>query len=93
MPLVIESRYAEFRYAECRNYLNVMLSVFMLNVVLLSAIMLNVVMLSVVAPIGPHSQHFNYFVTYVWANKLKCYTPLSWKGFPGKNTLAYWVHS
>ncbi len=70
-----------------------MLSALMLGALMLSAFMLNAVMLSVVAPLGPHSQHFIYFVTYVWANKLECYTPLSWKGFPGKNTLAYWVHS
>ncbi len=37
-------------YAECRDYLNVMLSVVMLNVIMLSVIMLNVVLLSVVAP-------------------------------------------
>ncbi len=70
-----------------------MLSALMLNALMLSAVMLNAVMLSVKATIGPHSQHFIYFVTYVWANKLECYTPLSWKDFLGKNTLAYWVHS
>ncbi len=37
------------RYAECRDYLNVMLNVVMLRVIVL--IMLNVVMLNVVAPI------------------------------------------
>ncbi len=45
----------ECRFAECRDYLNVMLSVVMLNVIILSVItlnviMLNVVVLSVVAP-------------------------------------------
>ncbi len=35
----------EFYYAECRDYINIMLSVIMLSVV-----MLNAVMLSVVAP-------------------------------------------
>jgi hypothetical protein len=40
----------ECRYAECHNYLNVMLSVVMLNVVMQSVVRLNVVMLSVVAP-------------------------------------------
>jgi hypothetical protein len=37
-------------HAECRDYLNVMLSVVMLNVIMLSAVSLNVVMLSVVVP-------------------------------------------
>jgi hypothetical protein len=46
----IEFHYAECRYAECCDYLNVMLSVLMLNVVMLSVVMLNVVMVSVVAP-------------------------------------------
>ncbi len=70
-----------------------MLSALMLSALMLSVVMLNVVMLNVVAPLGPYSQHFIYFETYAWANKLECYTPQSWKGFPGKNTLAYWVHS
>ncbi len=34
--------YAEFRYAECRDYLNVMLCVVMLSVVRLNAIILSV---------------------------------------------------
>ncbi len=42
--------YAECHYAECRDYLNVMLSVVMPSVVMPSVVMLNVVMLSVVAP-------------------------------------------
>jgi hypothetical protein len=51
----IECHNAECCYAECRDYLNVMLSVVMLivvrlNVVMLSVVRLNVVMLSVVAP-------------------------------------------
>ncbi len=37
----------------------------------------------------PYSQHFIFFVTYEWANKLKCYIRKGWKGLPGKNTLAY----
>ncbi len=40
----------ECHYAECRDYLNVMLSVIKLNVVMLSVIKLNIVMLNVVAP-------------------------------------------
>ncbi len=40
----------ECHYAECRDYLNVMLSVIRLKVVMLSVVRLNVVMLSVVAP-------------------------------------------
>ncbi len=47
----IECHYAEYRYAECHNYLNVMLSAILLNVVMLSVVRLNVVILSVVAPI------------------------------------------
>jgi hypothetical protein len=72
---------------------SLMLSALMLSALMLSAVMLNAVMLSVVAPLGPYSQHFFKFVTCAWANKLECYTPLRWKGFSGKNTLAYWVHS
>ncbi len=41
--------FAKCRYAECRDYLNVMLSAIRLNVVMLIIIRLNVVMLSVVA--------------------------------------------
>ncbi len=44
----IEYYYAECHYAQCRNYLNAMLSVVMQNVVMLSVIRLNVVILSVV---------------------------------------------
>jgi hypothetical protein len=44
----IECHYAKCcRYAECRDYLNVMLSVVMLIVVMLNIVMLNVIMLSV----------------------------------------------
>jgi hypothetical protein len=25
-------------------------------------------------------------------NKLDCFNTLGWKGFPGANTLGYWVH-
>jgi hypothetical protein len=52
----IECHYAENHYAECCDYLNVMLSVIMLNVVMLSAVMQNVVMLSVVAPYNMSNQ-------------------------------------
>ncbi len=50
----------ECHYAECRDYLNVMLSVVMLNVVMLWFVWLNVVILSgvrlsVVAPLHPSS--------------------------------------
>ncbi len=50
MILSIECRYADFRYAECRDYLNVMLSVVMMSNVTLNVIILSVVMLSVMAP-------------------------------------------
>jgi hypothetical protein len=58
----IECCCAEYRFSECHDYLNVMLSIIILNVVMLSVIILNVgllnvvmlsvVMLNVVAPIG-----------------------------------------
>jgi hypothetical protein len=41
---------AVMHYAECHDYLNVMLSAVMLNVDMLSVVMLNVVVLSVMAP-------------------------------------------
>jgi len=41
---------SECHYAECRDYLNVMLSVVRLNVIMLIVVRLNVIMLSVVAP-------------------------------------------
>jgi hypothetical protein len=44
----IECHYAECLYADCHDYLNVMLSVVRLNVVMLSVVMLNVIMLSVI---------------------------------------------
>ncbi len=50
MTISIECFYTERRYAECRDYLNVMLSVIMRNSIMLSVIMMNVVMLNVVAP-------------------------------------------
>jgi hypothetical protein len=37
-------------YAECHNYLNVMMGVILLNVVMLSVIMLNIIILNVLAP-------------------------------------------
>ncbi len=40
----------ECHYAECRDYLNVMMIGVMLNFIMLSVVRLNVVMLSVVAP-------------------------------------------
>jgi hypothetical protein len=43
MTLSIEGNYAECRYAKCRDYLNVTLSVVMLNVAM-SVVMLNVAM-------------------------------------------------
>ncbi len=44
----IECHYAKSRYAERRDYLNIMLSVVMLNVIMLNVFMLNVVMVSVI---------------------------------------------
>jgi hypothetical protein len=62
MTFRIMCHYPECFCAECRDYLNVMLSIIILNVVMLSVIILNVgllnvvmlsvVMLNVVAPIG-----------------------------------------
>jgi len=40
----------ECHYAQCRDYLKLMLCVIMLNVSMLSVVILNDVMLSVVAP-------------------------------------------
>jgi hypothetical protein len=48
LSIYIQHNSIECHYAECRNYLNVILSVVMLSVVMLSVVMLNVVMLSVV---------------------------------------------
>jgi len=48
LTIAIQHNSIECHYAECRDYLNVMLSVIMLNVVVLSVIRLNVVMLSVI---------------------------------------------
>jgi len=45
MALDVECCFAEWRYAECRDFL-----IIMLNVVMLSVIMLSVFMLNVVAP-------------------------------------------
>jgi hypothetical protein len=42
------SLFAECHYAECRDYLNVILRVIMLSVIMLSVIMLSVIMLSVI---------------------------------------------
>ncbi len=43
----------ECHYAECRDFLNAMMDVVMLNVVMLSVVWMNVIMLSVVAPKMP----------------------------------------
>jgi hypothetical protein len=48
----IQHNSIECHYAECRDNLNVMQCVVMLNVVMLCVVMLNVVMLSDVALIG-----------------------------------------
>ncbi len=64
----IECHYADFRYAECLNYLNVMMSIVMLNIVMLSVVRLNVVMLSVVAP-----SLRGFFILYL----LLCWVSLS----------------
>ncbi len=40
----------------------------------------------------PDSQHFIFFVTYEWLNKLECYITRALKGLPGTNILAYLVH-
>jgi hypothetical protein len=42
--------HGDCRFAECRDYLTVLLSVLMLNVLMLSVVMLNVIVLNVVAP-------------------------------------------
>jgi len=50
LSIDIQHNSIECHYPECRDYLNVILSVVMLNVIMLSVDRLNVVMLSVVAP-------------------------------------------
>jgi hypothetical protein len=58
MTLSIECRHADCRYPEYHNYLNAMLSAFMLNVVVLSFVVLNAIMLSVVTPkVHLHVRH------------------------------------
>jgi hypothetical protein len=57
-----ECRYAECRYVECHDYLNVMLSVVILNVIMLSVVMPNVVMLSVLATCKPIFKIFKKIV-------------------------------
>jgi hypothetical protein len=59
-------------YAEFSDYLNVMLSVIMLNagilsVAMISVLMLNVLMLSVVAPSEHVFKYFIFFATHDWA--------------------------
>ncbi len=39
-----------------------------------------------------HSQHFIFFITYEWLNKLDCYITLGWKDLTVANTLAYWAY-
>jgi hypothetical protein len=51
---------AAYRYVECQDYLNGMLSVVMLNIVMPSVVMLNVVTLSVVALILGLIGHHQY---------------------------------
>jgi hypothetical protein len=50
MTLIIDIQHnsIECHLAECRDYLNVILSASLLNVIMLNAVMLNVVMLNVV---------------------------------------------
>ncbi len=48
LSIDIQHNSIECHYAECRDYLNSMQSVIMLNVVMLSIVRLNVIMLSVV---------------------------------------------
>jgi hypothetical protein len=48
MILSIDIQHKQCPYTECHNYINVMLSVVMLNVINLNAVRLNVDMLSVV---------------------------------------------
>jgi hypothetical protein len=52
LSIDIQHNSIECHYAECRDYLNVMLNVVMLSVVRLNVVMLNVVMLSVEAPVN-----------------------------------------
>ncbi len=41
---------------------------------------------------GLYLEHLIFFVTYEWLHELECYMRLGWKGLPGTNSLAYWVH-
>ncbi len=50
MVFKIMTRIIMGRYAECHDYLNVMLIVVMLYVIMLNVVMLNVIMLSVGVP-------------------------------------------
>ncbi len=49
LSIEIQHNSIECHFAECRDHLNVMLSVIILNVIVLSVVRLNVVMLIVVA--------------------------------------------
>ncbi len=44
-------------------------------------------------PQGPYSQHFIFFVTYEWADKLECFYLVSLSNLVFCNALAYWAHS
>jgi len=61
LSIVIQHNSIESHYAECRDYLNIMLDEIMLNFIILSVIRLNVIMLSVVAPNFEVSFHITLF--------------------------------
>ncbi len=44
--------------------------------------------------LGLYSQNLTFFVTYEWAQlEQECHIILGWKGFAGRNTVAYLVPS
>jgi hypothetical protein len=61
LSIDIQRNNKECHYAECRDYLNVMLSVVMLSVVRLNAIML-----SVVAPYTPRANVIKLFTAQIY---------------------------
>ncbi len=63
LSIDIQHNSIECHYAECRDYLNVMLSVILLNVVMLSVVRLNVILLSVVGP-SPTAESFHHLYFY-----------------------------
>ncbi len=67
----IQHNSIECQYAECRDYLNVILNVVMLNVVMLSDVRLNVVMLSVVAPINVGAPSFGRMAENLFEQKIE----------------------